>query len=527
MHIPVKHNHHPHSDASSFDPSLARHNHGLHWRRGKRSLTTDQAAKQITRENCKFYDRNGDGKISVGFNISHGFTGPQKARIREALKYWEDVAKISFVENGSNTDGHITINGVPGSSSGHAFLPSQFNSRVTATIGTWGGDGKPAIGSQFLSLVIHELGHTLGLSHPGEYDGWGFNYRGSAEYAQDTKARSVMSYWDETNQPGYNFNWHGPTAPMIDDIAASQRLYGKNLKTRDTDTTYGFNSNSGRELYSLKRKDDKPVFSIWDGGGNDTLDFSGFAQNQKINLNAEAFSDVGGLRGNVSVAKGVVVENAVGGSGDDTLTGNQANNRLKGGMGRDTLRGGAGADTFVYERTSDSTPQKPDIIEDFASGTDKIDICAVLKQAGLKGLNFSERLRGQAGDAVLVADAKTGGSTLSVDTTGNGQSDLTITSQSEIKSSDVISDGQESVVTPPVTTTTDPAATTEPTAETETETNTETETETNTTTETDSLRPVQPNTPVVTRFKKRIRDVADVFLKPIKQFVNTVLSWFR
>ncbi|MFP3701649.1 M10 family metallopeptidase C-terminal domain-containing protein, partial [Burkholderia sp. SIMBA_013] len=83
---------------------------------------------------------------------------------------------------------------------------------------------------------------------------------------------------------------------------------------------------------------------VWDGGGEDTLDFSGFAHKQNINLNAEAFSDVGGLRGNVSIAKGVVVENAIGGSGSDSLTGNHAHNRLKGGGGSDTLRGGAGAD---------------------------------------------------------------------------------------------------------------------------------------------------------------------------------------
>ncbi|MFP3520841.1 M10 family metallopeptidase C-terminal domain-containing protein, partial [Pseudomonas sp. SIMBA_077] len=76
---------------------------------------------------------------------------------------------------------------------------------------------------------------------------------------------------------------------------------------------------------------------VWDGGGNDTLDFSGFTQNQKINLTATSFSDVGGLVGNVSIAHGVTVENAIGGSGNDLLIGNAAANILEGGAGNDII----------------------------------------------------------------------------------------------------------------------------------------------------------------------------------------------
>jgi len=67
-----------------------------------------------------------------------------------------------------------------------------------------------------------------------------------------------------------------PSAPMMDDIAAAQRLYGANHQTRKTDTVYGFNSNTEREVMSLTSARDKPVFCVWDGGGVDTLDFPGF-----------------------------------------------------------------------------------------------------------------------------------------------------------------------------------------------------------------------------------------------------------
>ncbi|WP_338133817.1 M10 family metallopeptidase C-terminal domain-containing protein [Pseudomonas lactis] len=446
MHIPVRQSSYS-RPSDKLQPDLSPDEHQVVlWANNKKSFTTDQAAKHITRGGFKFHDRNNDGKIVVGYNFAGGFNAAQKERARQALQYWADVANIEFVENGPNTDGTISIKGVPGSA-GVAGLPNKYNSNVQANIGTQGGQN-PAMGSHFLGLLIHELGHTLGLSHPGKYDGQGFNYDRAAEYAQDTKARSVMSYWTETHQPGHNFAGRSPGAPMMDDIAAAQRLYGANTKTRNTDTTYGFNSNSGREAYSLKQGSDKPIFTVWDGGGNDTLDFSGFTQNQSINLKAESFSDVGGLRGNVSIAKGVSVENAIGGTGNDTLTGNEGNNRLTGGKGADKLHGGAGADTFVYRRASDSTPQAPDIIQDFQSGSDKIDLTGVVQEAGLKSLSFVEKFSGKAGEAVLGQDAKTGRFTLAVDTTGNGTADLLVASQSQIKQADVIWNGQAPTVTP-------------------------------------------------------------------------------
>ena len=59
-----------------------------------------------------------------------------------------------------------------------------------------------------------------------------------------------------------------------------------------------------------------------DGSGIDTVDFSGYSANQTINL-AEAssgsttgsISSVGGLIGNMTIAVGTVIENAIGGSG--------------------------------------------------------------------------------------------------------------------------------------------------------------------------------------------------------------------
>src|SRR5262249_37197243 len=105
---------------------------------------------------------------------------------------------------------------------------------------------------------------------------------------------------------------------------------------------------------------------------------------QRVDLNAGTYSDVGGfMTNNLAIAYNVTIENAIGGSGNDTITGNDANNTLWGGPGNDTLlggigndilhggpgndvlNGGPGADQFVFDAPSDGGGT----VQDFAFGT--------------------------------------------------------------------------------------------------------------------------------------------------------------
>ncbi|HEX9932844.1 MAG TPA: M10 family metallopeptidase C-terminal domain-containing protein [Allosphingosinicella sp.] len=197
-------------------------------------------------------------------------------------------------------------------------------------------------------IVLHEILHALGLSHPGPYNGPGYNFEDHAVYAQDTTQYTVMSYWT-ADKSGADHELDGKiyrsATPLLHDIAALHALYGANTATRSGDTVYGFNSTAGRSAYDLTQNP-APLFAIWDAGGTDTLDLSGYTSGSRIDLEPGAFTDAGGLTGNISIAYGATIENALGGSGDDAIAGNAAANRLTGGTGHDSVDGRGGDDVL-------------------------------------------------------------------------------------------------------------------------------------------------------------------------------------
>ena len=92
-----------------------------------------------------------------------------------------------------------------------------------------------------LQTLNHELGHSLGLSHPGDYnfgddnDGDGMpdpiTYEGDAFYYQDNQQYTIMSYFDMyeagNNQVDWNFmRFVYPSTPMVHDIWVAQQIYG-------------------------------------------------------------------------------------------------------------------------------------------------------------------------------------------------------------------------------------------------------------------------------------------------------------
>ncbi|WJM81974.1 serralysin family metalloprotease [Pectobacterium brasiliense] len=402
---------------------------------GKPSFTSDLAAKEIVRDGLTWNGTNVFGKsanLTYSFlqnvrSIPSGdqgfvkFSAAQEQQAKLSLQSWSDVANITFTQVSPTQKATITFGNYTRDSSGrmdydtqaYAYMPGNHSAAGSAWFNYNSDTVRNPATEYGKQTLTHEIGHALGLNHPGSYNAGEGNptYR-DVTYAEDTRQFSLMSYWSEQNTGG-DFQGHYAAGPLIDDITAIQYLYGANMNTRTGDTVYGFNSNTGRDFYTTTSNSQKLIFSVWDAGGNDTFDFSGYRNDQRINLNEGGFSDVGGLKGNVSIAHGVTIENAIGGSGNDIIIGNDANNILNGGAGddviyggggADTLTGGAGKDIFVYASASDSSYKNGyDTITDFQRGIDKIDLSALNPKGDLQ---FVNNFTGLGNEALLNWNAE-------------------------------------------------------------------------------------------------------------------------
>ncbi len=216
-----------------------------------------------------------------------------------------------------------------------------------------------SVNSYWFQTYIHEIGHALGLGHAGNYNGTAV-YGVDNQYANDSWQASVMSYFSQTDNTRINASFAYTATMMPADIIAIQTLYGTGVSTRAGNTVYGAHSNVTGYLGSLfgaifenenpgqrLHIDNPATFTIYDTGGIDTVNFSTAHGAQTISLYAGTVSSVGGLRGNMLIARGTVIENAIGGSGNDRISGNGAANGLYGGAGKDFLSGNAGNDRFV------------------------------------------------------------------------------------------------------------------------------------------------------------------------------------
>lgn len=295
----------------------------------------------------------------------------EMAATKEALSSWSNVANLHFTQVADSASvvgdlrfAYATLSDEAqawayypfgGASSGDVWFNANSSSYTT----DW------SKGSYEYLTVVHELGHALGLKHPFDAD-WLMTTVLPVEL--DTTSYTVMSYSSYQGDT-QSYLTYEPTTPMVLDIAAIQALYGANTSFNANNTTYRFIESGNYHM------------TIWDAGGIDTIEYSsstggeidlrsGIAGGSNLGHQVYAIdsnSDSHAID-NVWIAYGAHIENATGGSGNDTLIGNEMDNTLTGNAGNDSFEGGAGNDTYVIDRAVEIGS----ITEDGESGNDSI-----------------------------------------------------------------------------------------------------------------------------------------------------------
>ena len=222
---------------------------------------TDGYYEQLFGGNRRAFDVGPGGVLTA--NIT-ALTEKGQQLARWALEAWTNVTGIKF-QFVDNDNAHIIFDdNRPGGFGGPVLLVNGVTSFAQVNVDVNLVINNPTLGSY--STYLHEIGHALGLGHPGPYPGEGHTAYGLSNiFLIDSDQATLMSYFTNQENTYIYANKALTVTPMIADIIAIQNLYGVPNDINAGDTIYGYHSNVGGllgQFFALWTGQENPFFNI-------------------------------------------------------------------------------------------------------------------------------------------------------------------------------------------------------------------------------------------------------------------------
>lgn len=382
---------------------------------GKRLYSIEQVKARL--DSGYRWDTSNSQSIEFSFPTNNSYIGAypespgfsalsaqQQVAARQAIEMWDDLIAPSFVEVANPGVGLKFANSSTGVSYAHAYMPGNNPIQGGVFFNTAYGDlMNPQVGGYSFMAYMHEIGHALGLNHPGNYNGGSPTYANNAIYKQDTHMYTIMSYFSASFTGG---QWNGRYAqtPMVHDIEAIQKIYGADTTTRTDDTTYGFNVSANLNYIYDFTTNLSPILTIYDAGGVDTIDLSGWTTDSIVTMVGGEYSSVNGMKNNLAISLNTVIENLVTGDGNDRITGNSIDNIITSNAGNDWISGMLGNDT-ISSGDGDDTVFGGHGDDNIDGGAGNDTLRGDLNNDTIDGGDGNDLVFGGSGDDVLLGSA--------------------------------------------------------------------------------------------------------------------------